>query len=216
MNLTVEMKQELLDILRMKKNLGIEYIEEINLNRLVTSENALPNDWNSLEEYVSNCSLCGLSKSKISSNFGSGNNKSKIYFLGVTSTTNDDKEFDILNNIVKNVLHLNINDIYMTNIIKCTVKSHKSDLAKEIDKCIHFLYKQIEISEPEVIITFGNAFNYLLNSDENIFDVSGNIFIYNNIKVIPLLEIGFINKNPSFKEKMFTDLQKIKKLLDEK
>jgi len=216
MNLTAEMKEELLHILRMKKNIGIKYIKDISINRLDRSENELPNDLHSLEEYASNCSLCGLVKSKISSNFGSGDTKSRIYFVGVKSTTKDDKEFDILNNMLKNVLQLNINDIYMTNIIKCAVKSYKNDLEQEIEKCIHFLYKQIEISQPEIIITFGNAFNYLLNRDENVFDVSGSLFLYNNIQVIPLLEIGFINKNPSYKEKMFVDLQKIKKLLDKK
>ncbi|MGB3750959.1 MAG: uracil-DNA glycosylase family protein [Arcobacteraceae bacterium] len=216
MNLTIEMKQELLHILKTKKILGIKHVEDINLNRTNKMMSRLPQDINGLEEYVTNCSLCELSKSKISSSFGIGDSKSKIYFLGVKSTTNDEKEFDILSNMLKNVLELNVNDVYMTNIIKCRLKTYKNNLDEEITKCMQYIAKQIEISEPEIIITFGKAFNYLLSSYEDVFDVSGNVFLYNNIKVIPLLEIGFINKNPSFKEKMFIDLKKIKKILEEK
>lgn len=200
----------------MKKILGIKHIEDINLNRTDSIISTLPQDMKNLEEYVSHCSLCELSKSKISSSFGIGDSKSKIYFLGVTNTTTDEKEFDIFSNMLTNVLELNVNDVYMTNIIKCRLKSYKNNLDEEIAKCMQYTVRQIEISQPEIIITFGKAFNYLLNSDEEIFDVSGNVFLYNSIKVIPLLEIGFINKNPSFKEKMFTDLKKIKKILEEK
>jgi len=216
MSITIEMKNELLDILKMKKVLGIKYIEDITFPTKELEISELPDDIESLEEYVSNCSLCELSKSKIESSFSSGDSSSEIYLIGLKNDTKDEKELSVLHNMFQNVLKIDIKNIYITNILKCSVKIYKNNLDDEIAKCINYLKKQIELANPKIIIVFGKAFNYLMNSDENILDISGNSFIYNNTQVIPLLDIDFINKNPSYKERMFTDLKKLKKVLDQK
>jgi len=121
-----------------------------------------------------------------------------------------------LKTIFESRLSIDINHIYMTNILKCTVKITKDSHDDEIYQCLHYLEQQIKILKPKIIITFGIAFKYLMNNNDDIIDVSGNLFEYNGIKIIPLLGLDFINKNPSYEEKMISDLKKIKIIMDEK
>ena len=216
MNITKEKKQALLHLLKSKKMFGIEHMNSINFKEKIVYTNELPLEMNILEEYVSNCSLCDLAKSKSSFDFAVGNENSKIVIITLKSIVNNKKEFDDLKLMCEKVLHTDINHIYMTNILKCNVKIEKDNLDDEIKKCLNYLKQQIRIIEPTFIITFGDAFKYLTNNNDDILDLSGNLFEYNGINTFPLLGLDFIMKNPSYKEKMFNDLKKIKKTMDEK
>lgn len=216
MKITQEKKSELLHLLKSKKMFGIEHIKTIHFKEEKTLFKELPIDIESLYDYASNCSLCELSKSKISFDFDMGDRKSKIMIITLNNSFENIKEFDNLKSMAENILEININDIYMTNILKCRVKLNKDNLDKEVYQCLNYLEQQIMILKPKIIITFGIAYRYLMNNKDDIIDVSGNLFEYNGIKVVPLLGLDFINKNPSYNDKMFSDLKKIKKIMDEK
>jgi len=215
MNINYQTKKELLHILNTKKMLGIQHINPIKVIQRKENNHKLPKDLKDLKDYVSNCSLCELSKSKISSFFSKGNFESGIIIIN-THGRKDEVELENFKDMIENILKVNINDIYMTNILKCNVDKIKSNLNNEIRKCIPYLEQQINLLQPKLIITCGDAFLYLTNNNDNIIEISGNLFMYNEIKVIPLLEFDFINKNPSYREQMIKDLRKIKNILDEK
>lgn len=216
MNITNEMKSEIINILKMKKYLGVEHISPINFKIKNTKKFVLPNNMKSLEEYVNNCSLCELYKSKEYTFFGIGDENSEILIVGLNYDFYDEKMYLILKRMFENVLKININDIYITNIIKCKIKQQEIDFDDEVDKCISYLEMQISIIKPKIIITLGKSFEYMMKRHEEIINVSGNIFSFNDIKLIPLMDPLFVNKNPSYKEKMFKDLKKIKNILDQK
>jgi uracil-DNA glycosylase len=216
MNITNEMKLEIIHILKMKKFLGIEHISSINFTSQNSHTSILPNEMKSLEEYVNNCSLCTLYKSKESTFFSIGNENSDIFVIGLDYDFDDEKMFLIVKKMFENTLKININDIYMTNILKCKSKINKNNLDDEVAKCISYLEMQILILKPKMIITLGKSFEYIMKNNEKIINISGNIYNFKDIKLIPLLDPLFINQNPSYKEKMVKDLQKIKNILDTK
>ncbi len=214
--ITKEKKIELLNILNTQKLFGIEHINHFDLGVEQTNKNQLPMEINELSSYVDNCSLCELSKSKIASSFAMGDVNSKIFLISLRNSFRGEKGFSNIKDMVENGLNVNINDIYMTNILKCDVQKSKSILDSEVKKCLIYLEQQINILKPELIITFGEAFKYLMKNNDEIIDVSGNVYIYKNIKLIPLLEFDFIHKNPSYKDKMIRDIIKIKNIMDKK
>jgi len=216
MNITKEKKAELLNLLYSKKLFGIEYIHQFNFKAVKNNKNKLPIKINELEAYVNNCSLCELYKSKISTSFGNGNLYSKIFFITFNAQLETEKEFKSIKDMIETKLNLDINDIYMTNILKCNTKNYKSSLSCEVEKCLVYLEQQIDILKPELIITFGEVFTNLMKNSDKIIDVSGNLYMYKNVKVIPLMEFDFINKNPSYIDKMNKDILKIKNILDRK
>lgn len=216
MNISKQLQDELVHILKMKKLLGIEHIASINFTLSKKSKNLLPTTMQVLEDHVQNCSLCELYKSKISSGFGIGDFTQDVYIVGLDYKFELEKEFMMIKNVCEKVLELNINEIYMTNIIKCSTNKNSVNLNNEIDICIDYIEQQINIAKPKIIITLGDAFKYLMKNSDEITEVSGNKFSYNDTTILPLIDPVYISKNPSYKQKMFTDLKKIKTIMEER
>ena len=214
MRITEKQKLELLKLLKRDKIFGIEYANSIQFNVPKLLSNKLPSNLELLSEYVSKCSLCSLSKSKVSFAFAKGKKSSEI--MVVSLFENNVKELENLTFLFNSELEININHIYMTNILKCNVKIKKENLKSEISQCLGFLEQQIKIIKPKMIITIGTAFKYLMNNTDDILNISGGLYRYDESNVVPLLGLDFLNKNPSYKVNMLNDLKKIKKLLDKK
>jgi len=214
MKLNKQMKLEIINILKMKKLIGMNHIQPISVSMKKVENKILPNTINNLEEYVHNCFLCTLSKSnKI---FAKGNPLSSVYIVGLNYNYDEETEFLLLKKMIENVIHISIGDTCMTNILKCKSNKIQNNLDNEVQKCIPYLEQQISISKPSLIITLGKAFSYMMNTTEQNTDVYGSLFSYNSIDLVPLMDPNFIYKNPSYKEKMYSDLKKIKKIMDEK
>lgn len=207
-------KEKMINLLNSYKLCGIEYIEPLKLNQIDIKKDDLPSDINELENYVNHCNICELSKFKSDSIFGLGKINSDIMIIGTNCDFLNENISKLLENIIKSVLLIDFNKVYITNILKCNTKINIKSINQSIELCKGYLTKQIELIKPKFIITLGSAFNHLLCNEDNISDISGNIYEYNGIKTIPLLDLEFIYKNPSYKQDMFNDLKKIKSILE--
>lgn len=210
--MTQEIQKELLYILKKKKLLGVKYVEIPILSKNNELKRNLPNSRNELKEYVENCSLCELSKVKENSFFGKGQSSSSIYLVGLNIDFENKNIYLLLKEIMEEVI--SIDDIYMTNILKCKHKKIQKNFDFEVEQCLSYFEKEISFEKPKLIIAFADAFKYMMKNNDKIFDISGNVFEYKKIKIIPLMELNFLNKNPSYKEKMYQDLKKIKNVLE--
>lgn len=207
-------KSEVLKLLDSYRYFGIEYIDAINckLNKNISK---LPNTIDELIMDVSHCSLCDLSKSDEKFVYGVGDSLSNIYIIGTNHYLfKSNQVMQTFKDMIEKVLLLKFNDVYLTNIVKCSTKENITQFHNAVDACENYIYKQIEIAKPKIIITLDFAFNLFMKSDEKLMDVTGNIYDYNGIKLIPLLHPEFVYKNPSYKQRMFKDLTKIKNLLE--
>ena len=210
-------KKEILDLLYSYKSFGIEYIDTFSYCKSDKEKFKLPNTIDELEQEASHCSLCDLSKDNTQFKFGVGNKHSEIYVIGLNHYQfNSELVLNSFKNMIENVLLLNFNDIYITHIIKCNTNLNINKLNRSIELCESYIFKQLELVKPKVIITLDSAFNHFMKRDEDIVDVSGNNYKYDGIDLVPILHPEFVYKNPSYKDRMFKDLKKIKNLLDKK
>jgi len=207
-------KKRILNYLNLYKSFGIEYCEPINLDKKFIINHELPNTIENLDSYVQHCSLCELSKNCNMRSLGTGNIHSNIYIVGINSDFTDEHINTVLKNIVQNVLEYKLEDVYLTNLIKCNIKSINKSINENINLCKEYFIKQIDIIKPKYIITLGEAFNYLMENNQEISNISGNSYNYNDSKLLPLMDLEFIYKNPSYKQDMYKDLQKIKLLME--
>lgn len=213
--MTNTQRREILDILYKSKDLGIDYINSITIDSNKFQELKLPNTIEDLQNHIKYCNLCNLSKKSDSIMLGSGDYNSDIYIVSPSSTYfQNDLILNIFQNMIEKVLLLKYNDIYITNILKCTTNESLSQLSSEIELCKSYLDKQLDISKPKIIIALGSAFNNIMKTHENIIEISGKIYDYKGIKLIPLIDPEFIYKNPSYKQDVYNDLKKIKNLLE--
>lgn len=217
--MTTYKKNILLNHLYKLKTYGIKYLPPLVLH---SNDNKLPDDMNELKSIIANCNLCTKANSRKQVIQSSGNAKSDVMFLlPDVSSINDDlnsnyvgKGGEILTNIIKNVLELNVEDIFTTNIIKCFM-SNNSIGESEINCCKAYLDKQIDIVSPKVIVGFGvECYQYLYNQKIEYNKLNSQILNYKGVDFIVTHSLPMILRNPTLKKEVLNDIKKVKMLLE--
>ncbi|HIP12796.1 MAG TPA: hypothetical protein EYG97_00850 [Arcobacter sp.] len=202
-------KNKLLNQLYLSKIMGYKYCEDLNIDKNELSFN-LPDTINEIDNIISNCSLCSfcnLSEIKVINNI---KENADILFISTFRLASKDDIFDAMLN---KVLNLSRDDVNILSILKCDI-DEKVNINDQVNICKEYVLKQIDIIKPKLIITLGDSYNYLLNSDVNISNIRGNMLKYNNINLIPMYHPLILLRNPSLKKDALTDLQKIKLLME--
>ena len=84
----------------------------------------------------------------------------------------------------------------------------------EVDTCQPFLFQQIDIIRPKVIVALGTfAARALLRTNEPISRLRGREFEYRGAKLIPTFHPAYLLRNPSSKREVWEDMKLAKKLL---
>ena len=205
------------------KAMGYEYIDHFSINDKTTYEKS--NDLSSLVQDISTCHLCDLSKSRTQSmsGFGSKNANLMIIDFGVSQAQDSSNAYyagrsgETLQKMIENVVGLNVNDVYMTHIVKCkTLKSNKPS-PSECNSCQTYLFAQMEFIKPRVIVTLGNeAYTQLMGSkgsDVNFESVRGHVIDFKEYKLIPIYHPQHLLRNPDLKRVTMNDLKSIKSCL---
>ncbi|WP_345980939.1 uracil-DNA glycosylase [Sulfurimonas sp. HSL3-2] len=202
------------------KSLGFEYTDLVSVNQ--KNLDILPNDINSLHRVISSCHLCDLSKSRKQSmsGYGSGNADLMIVDSIVSSSEDDSASYyagragTSLRKMIENVLELSIDDVFLTHAVKCKPLGSNKPSESELNSCKPYLYKQIEIVQPKVIVTLGEeAYNIFSQTKEEFNSVRGHIIDLKDYKLVPIYHPQFLLRNPSLKKDTLNDLKIIKSLL---
>ena len=196
-----------------------EYFDGFEIKNI---SNEMPQDLKELKNITLNCHLCNLSKTRTNVVFGEGDINAKLMFIGEAPGRDEDlqgKPFvgrsgEMLTKMINNVLGLSRDDVYIANIIKCRPPQNRDPEVSEVESCIGYLYKQIEIIKPKIIVTLGRiAFRYLLDDMTPITKARGKIYDFKGIKVIPTFYPSYLLRNPSKKKEAMIDLKLIKEFL---
>ncbi|MEA3507268.1 MAG: uracil-DNA glycosylase [Elusimicrobiota bacterium] len=191
---------------------------------------------NKLGKEVNDCRKCPLGKQRLNACFGSGDASAKLMFVGEGPGYNEDHQGEVfvgragklLNRIIKGVFDLEREDVYITNIVKCHPMKDPSNPEKrgndrppapdETQACISYLYSQIDIIKPQVIVTLGApATKTLLDSTQGITRLRGTVYEKKlgntRVKIVPTYHPAYLLRSPSKKEETFKDTKLIKALL---
>lgn len=216
-------RYKLLQDLYTHKFFGFEYFDDIK----PTFKQELPtntsNSLNSLNDIVKNCHLCQLSNTRKNIVFGEGDENAEIMFIGEAPGALEDeigKPFvgrsgEMLTKIITNVLEISRSEVYISNILKCRPHNNAIPTFEEVSSCKDYLFQQIEIIKPKIIVTLGEiAYKYLTNDmDMSITKIRGSIIDFGNIKLVPIYHPSYLLRNPSAKKDVLRDIKKVKALL---
>jgi len=204
------------------KQLGYHYTD-ITPSELEEERAELPHDLTRLQQIVSECHLCELSKQRQKVVFGEGNPQARLLFVGEGPGATEDstgrpfvgRAGEVLTKMIENVLHIPRSDVYIANIVKCRPPHNRVPSEAEALTCRPYLQKQIELIAPEIIVTLGaTAYRYLTNDNSPISKVRGHIIQMPNYTVVPTFHPSYLLRNPSAKKEALADLLKIKTLLE--
>lgn len=130
-----------------------------------------------LRKKIESCTACPLSKDcqpVAGAQFAS----SKVMVIG-TAPTKEDVELGIpfagvdgyILTIILEKLKVNRDQLYVTNVVKCKKDNITID---DAEGCLHHLYNEIALIEPEVIVTLGQVpAQLLLKSEDSLLEVRG-------------------------------------------
>lgn len=176
-----------------------------------------PLDWDALEKQVAQCKTCELHRSRTQTVFGVGNRQTNWLFIGEAPGADEDaqgepfvgKAGQLLNNMLR-AIHLNRENVFIANIIKCRPPGNRDPLPEEMTNCQTFLQHQIQLIKPKLIIAIGRvAAQHLLSTTTPIGKLRGQQFEYGDDK-IPLIATyhpAYLLRRPREKRQSWQDLQ---------
>ncbi len=203
------------------KALGFSYSDPFVTNK-PTAAQELPNDLQQLQGLISECYLCDLSKSRQQSMGGLGNLNADLMIVDAYVSVSEDasnsyyvgKSGESLVKMIENVLGKRREDVYITHAVKCKPLGTNTPSKSEFHSCKPYLYKQIEMIRPKVVMTLGEEAYKLLSGDDTPFEqVRGQKINFGDYIIIPIFHPQFLLRNPSMKGETLSDLKTIKSCL---
>ncbi len=191
-------------------------------NNLLTEDFEKCSSLDSLYDSIHECKKCALGNSRTNFVFGAGNPNADIMIIGEAPGAEEDKQGipfigragKLLTDILK-AINIEREEVYIANILKCRPPKNRNPLPAEMLECTPYLYKQMELIRPKVILCLGLvAATSLLKQKESLTKMRGNVFEVQGIKTMVTYHPAALLRNPNWKRGCWEDVQKFKKLYD--
>jgi uracil-DNA glycosylase family 4 len=166
------------------------------------------------------CKLCGLGRRQIV--YGVGNSSADLMFVGEAPGRDEDiqgipfvgRAGQKLTQIIE-AIGLKRDDVYIANVIKCRPPENRNPEPDEVEACEQFLFRQIDVIRPKVIVALGTfAARSLLKSDAPISRLRGRVYDYRGAKLVPTFHPAYLLRNPSCRREVWEDMKKVRSLLN--
>jgi len=176
-----------------------------------------------LNKQICTCMKCPLGTTRTKFVFGVGNPKATFMVIGEAPGADEDAQGEpfvgragqLLNKILE-AIQFKREDVYICNILKCRPPGNRKPLSEEVQQCIPYLQKQIELIKPKVILCLGlTAAENLLGTTESLGSLRGRVLTYQGIPLMVTYHPAALLRNPNWKRPAWEDVQAIRKLHDE-
>ncbi len=175
---------------------------------------------------VKSCTKCSLCKERTQTVFGQGNASPRLVFVGEAPGYEEDQQGlafvgragQLLTRMIT-AMGLTRDEVYICNVLKCRPPKNRDPSAEEILACSPYLREQLEILQPEVVVSLGSpASKTLLNTAEGIgrlrgrfhdFYLSGHSGDGPSVPLMPTYHPAYLLRSPSEKRKTWSDLQMV-------
>ena len=170
-----------------------------------------------LEDEVKRCTRCRLYESRTQGVTARGNPEAELMFIGEAPGRDEDEQGlpfvgragKLLDKMIA-AMGLTPDDVYVTNIIKSRPPENREPRADEIEACLPYLERQIELIQPRIICTLGRpATNGLLGMNKAMGELRGRWFSYKGVPVLPTYHPAYLLRSPTQKRIAWQDLKRI-------
>ncbi|MEN3028249.1 MAG: uracil-DNA glycosylase [Aquificaceae bacterium] len=156
--------------------------------------------------------------------FGEGNPYSPVVFVGEAPGEEEDQQRRpfvgragrYLNQKLEEV-GLKREEVYITNVVKSRPPGNRKPTAKEMQSCLPYLRKEIEVIKPKLIVCLGStALEGVLGKSLQVSKHRGQLFEYpfnRDIKVLLTYHPAYILRNPGAEGEFLEDLKRVRSLL---
>ena len=165
------------------------------------------------------CKLATLGRKQIV--FGVGNPNADLMFVGEAPGADEDIQGEpfvgragqLLTKIIE-AIELKREDVYIANVIKCRPPQNRNPEPDEVEQCEPFLFRQIDIIKPKVIVALGKfAAQCLLRTTDPITRIRGREFTYRDAILMPTYHPAYLLRTPSAKREVWEDMKRVRAIL---
>jgi len=180
-----------------------------------------------LRALLENFEGCALKSTATRLVFADGNPQARIMFVGEAPGREEDIEGlpfvgrsgKLLDRMIA-AIGLDRSSVYIANVIPWRPPGNRTPTPQETQICLPFIQRQIELVNPDVLVTLGNpSTQTLLSTREGIMKTRGRWFDYDTgtriIRAIATFHPAYLLRSPSYKRMAWQDLRAIAKALAE-
>jgi DNA polymerase len=175
-----------------------------------------------LRDVIGDCTRCKLAGGRKTIVFGVGNPSAALMFVGEGPGEEEDiqglpfvgRAGSLLTDIITKGMGLRREDVYIANVIKCRPPEHRNPESDEVASCEPFLFRQVHVIKPRVIVALGTfAAQTLLRTNDPISRLRGKVFHYGEARLIPTFHPAYLLRSPERKREVWEDMKKVRALL---
>jgi DNA polymerase len=179
-------------------------------------------DLASLRDFIGDCTRCKLHGGRTNLVFGVGDPNADLMFIGEGPGADEDAKGEpfvgragqLLTDIIERGMGLKRSQVYICNVVKCRPPENRNPEPDEVLACEPFLFRQIEIVKPRVIVGLGAfAVQCVLRLKTPISKLRGNWHEVRGIKMMPTFHPAYLLRNPGDKRLVWSDIQEVMKSL---
>ena len=169
-----------------------------------------------IQEDIGECTRCPLAfTGRHTVVFGEGDPNARLMFVGEGPGADEDAQGrpfvgragQLLNNMIA-AMGLKREEVYIANIVKCRPPQNRTPEPAEANTCSQFLFRQIDVIRPEVLVALGStAATYLLGGKAPLSALRGRLHEARGSKLVVTYHPAYLLRDPRQKKEAWIDLQ---------
>jgi DNA polymerase len=180
-----------------------------------------------LRTLLENFDGCALKSTATRLVFADGNPKARVMFVGEAPGREEDIEglpfvgrSGKLLDRMMTAIGLDRSSAYIANVIPWRPPGNRTPTPQETQICLPFIQRQIELVDPDVLVTLGNpSTQTLLQTRDGIMRTRGRFVDYDTgsrrIRALATFHPAYLLRSPSYKRLAWQDLRSIAKALEQ-
>jgi uracil-DNA glycosylase family 4 len=174
---------------------------------------------------IGDCKRCGLHEGRNKIVFGTGNEQSRLVFVGEGPGADEDQQGlpfvgragQLLTQMIdgtasKEGIPIKRADVYICNVVKCRPPENRTPQPDEMEICGQFLYRQLQATKPKAICALGStAAKALLGTKDGVMRLRGKWHSWRDIQVMVTYHPSYLLRpyNQNAKKEAWEDLKKV-------
>lgn len=179
------------------------------------SDDVAAMDWEQLKAAVADCTRCPLHQSRTQGVFGVGDPNADWLIVGEAPGAEEDAKGEpfvgqagrLLDNMLKSIGLQRGDNVFIANVLKSRPPGNRNPQPEEVEACMPYLQRQIELIRPKIIVAVGRfAAQALLGSEASIGSLRGAVHRYQGIPVVVTYHPAYLLRSLTEKAKAWEDL----------
>ena len=191
-------------------------------NNLFTADPLTSASLDDVAAMARSCKKCRLCEGRKQAVPGEGAPNARLVVVGEGPGATEDetgrpfvgKAGELLTDIL-GAISLPREQVFICNVVKCRPPANRTPQQDEIDACVPYLYRQLDVIRPAVILAMGStAAGTLLNSKQSLGSMRGLVHEFRGIPLVVTYHPAALLRNPNWKKPTWDDVRIARQLLD--